>query len=505
MEAGTRWVLPDLAGAVPGAAIEPQRPSELAVGWFDTADLRLLRRGVTLEHRDGGTVPGSWVLHLPGTPAADVTWEGGRDAVPDEVVRLLHGVTGDRALEEVAHVVTTRHRLHVATPEGHVVATVDDDVVDLSRGQWRPGRERHLSVRVAGRAGEAAARSITRHLRRSGARAAGPAADPLAGLLRSRPPAVAHRAGPASPMIEAVAAVIAAGVDRLVASDPRLRLDGDPDAIHDARVATRRLRSDLKTYGDVLDPVWVEQTRNQLRWLGERLGAVRDADVLRERLGRRSEQLSPSMRAGLGDLLAASRLQRDAAYAELLVALESPRYRELLDELERAAGAPPRRDQPSRQAGPVLAALPRRARRPPRTGPDHRAGRAVPRLVGRPWRRLDSRVRAAGAVPSDHELHQVRIGAKELRYAAEAAAPVVGAPAARLAKRAKRLQEVLGDHHDAVVTEAWLERNGVEAGARGAFTAGVLVGVERDEQRALRLTWRREWKTLRATSHGWLR
>ena len=80
---------------------------------------------------------------------------------------------------------------------------------------------------------------------------------------------------------------IANGYERLLDHDYRLRLrPGDPPehAVHQARVATRRLRSDLKTFGPFLDPVWLRHTTAELKWLGNRLGQVRDADVLAQRL-----------------------------------------------------------------------------------------------------------------------------------------------------------------------------------------------------------------------------
>ena len=65
--------------------------------------------------------------------------------------------------------------------------------------------------------------------------------------------------------------------------DDRLRLDpSDPPVldVHQARVAARRLRSDLKTFSLLLEPGWVGRVRDELRWVGDALGAVRDTDVL---------------------------------------------------------------------------------------------------------------------------------------------------------------------------------------------------------------------------------
>ena len=65
-------------------------------------------------------------------------------------------------------------------------------------------------------------------------------------------------------------------------------------------------------------------------------------------------------------------------------------------------------------------------------------------------------VKKLGDPPTDEDLHSVRIGAKRCRYAAEAVAPTIGKRARTFARAAADLQQVLGDHHDAVVAEGWL-------------------------------------------------
>jgi CHAD domain-containing protein len=71
-------------------------------------------------------------------------------------------------------------------------------------------------------------------------------------------------------------------------------------------------------------------------------------------------------------------------------------------------------------------------------------------------------VRRAGRRPSATQLHQIRIKSKQLRYAAEAATPVIGKPAQRTASAAEDVQTVLGKHHDAVAAEAWLRDEWVD-------------------------------------------
>lgn len=125
--------------------------------------------------------------------------------------------------------------------------------------------------------------------------------------------------------------------------DLGVRQSADPEHVHQARVATRRLRSDLRTFGDVLDPGSSGRVRDELRWLGQALGRVRDADVLGIRLRTQAaEELTELDLQGFTKLEQRLALQRQAAYAELLQVLDSDRYINLLDHLT---------DPPSFRAG----------------------------------------------------------------------------------------------------------------------------------------------------------
>jgi CHAD domain-containing protein len=115
-----------------------------------------------------------------------------------------------------------------------------------------------------------------------------------------------------------------------------------------------------------------------------------------------------------------------------------------------------------------------------------RADRETARLVARAWRtmmrRYDRATRLAGH-DRDDALHRTRKSAKRARYTAEAASAALGSPAAKLARRAERLQDVLGDHHDSVVAVQRLagttERP--DTPAADTFVAGRLTEVERRE------------------------
>jgi CHAD domain-containing protein len=94
-----------------------------------------------------------------------------------------------------------------------------------------------------------------------------------------------------SPAREVIKSVLAEAVAAILRNDPLVRLGTDPEGVHQERVATRKLRSHLRTFGPLLEPDWSEPLRSELGWLALALGAVRDREVLLERLRERSKSL----------------------------------------------------------------------------------------------------------------------------------------------------------------------------------------------------------------------
>jgi CHAD domain-containing protein len=275
---------------------------------------------------------------------------------------------------------------------------------------------------------------------------------------------------------DVVTRAIGLSVIRLVLHDPVVRLDVDPEGVHQARVATRRLRSDLRTFRSLIEPSFGASLRDELGWLAGLLGEVRDGDVLLERFRSRVDGLADDDRAGAAPLLVTLEEARDAAHDRLLETLDSERYANLLSTLVDAANAPGLRAE---AAGPAV--------------------EIVPALVRRPWHRLQKRVKACHARPTDAQLHEIRIRTKRVRYAADAVAPVVGKPARAFARAAAGLQEVLGDLNDAVVAAAWL--NGWSArlsDSDAVHAASVLAASEREAAETSRAAWVRAWERLAA-------
>ncbi|HWE69555.1 MAG TPA: CYTH and CHAD domain-containing protein [Acidimicrobiales bacterium] len=495
--------LPDLRTVVGGVVRLPGQ--SLRTAYFDTADFRLWQRRLTLRHRLGEeTDTGTWTLKLPEAPGGavlsrtELTWPGPREPVPDEVTRVLKGVVRRSPLVPIAELASERVRFGLFDAKGRPLGEIDDDTVTVVGGRRDGFRFREVEVEFEG-APARVVEGVLRKFRKAGARSG---REPkLARALDLPPPGRRKALGPKALLGEVVQASLADALDRILDHDYRLRVDPSdlqPEDVHQARVATRRLRSDLKSFGSILDPVWLGHTRAELKWLGERLGRVRDRDVLAGHLER---DLGTGAAAGASELLAGLFKQRRQAARELDEALESDRYLTLLDRLDAGSQLPPFYPVAAGQE-PSRSRHRKRSRHP---HPDDRARAAVPALVGSRWRGLRKRVRQAGRHPSDTELHRIRIGAKQLRYAAEAATPVVGRSAARTARRAERLQTVLGDHHDAVTAEAWLREQAAQGTRAASFAAGILAAGQIRRQRQLRRRWRATWRSLdQSKARAWL-
>jgi CHAD domain-containing protein len=257
-------------------------------------------------------------------------------------------------------------------------------------------------------------------------------------------------------MLDVVRGCLERATERLLAHEVPLLGGDDPEGVHQARVATRRLRSDLHTLRDYVDDEWASALRAELQWLGAELGTVRDIEVLRDRLREHAQVLAR------GEAEAASRAirrldaDREAARAELLAMLRTPRYAELKQSLVRASADPRGTDRAARDAEDELGSV-----------------------VRRPWKKLRRAVDELGDAPADSQLHAVRIRAKRCRYAAEAAAHTVGKPARKFASAVAAVQDVLGEHQDAVVARAWVDKTAPECPVAEAYALGMLAEIER--------------------------
>ena len=270
---------------------------------------------------------------------------------------------------------------------------------------------------------------------------------------------------------EVVCRAIGQSYERLVEHEAELRLDDDPESVHQARVATRRLRSDLRTFEQFVDPQWAADLRAELRWLGSELGAVRDIEVQRDRLRAHAGRLPPVEADAARRVLRRLDADRAAEKSELIAMLNQTRYAQLRTQLAAAACYPTFTEAARENARDAL----------------------VPVVRARA-KKVRGAVRRLGDNPPDEALHAVRVRAKQCRYAAEACAPALGKPARRLARSMTKVQDVLGEHHDAVVASAWLAKTADECSAGEAYAIGMLAQIEREAAAIARAEFPAVWR-----------
>ncbi len=263
-------------------------------------------------------------------------------------------------------------------------------------------------------------------------------------------------------LADLLGAYITAQCSVLIDAETPLR-SGD-DVIHPTRVAVRRLRSTIRVFGDVVDVAQAGALEDELVWWAGLLGAVRDADVMTTRLLGLIESLPPQDVLGpvARKIQVELGVRRKAAMDEVTAALSNERHQALITQLHHW-----RNDPPFTEAAQV---------------PATKAKRYVKRADATVEKRLTAAVAAvrdeAGDAAHTEELfHRARKAGKRHRYAVEAAAPVIGAKAEKVIEARKELQDVLGDHQDAMVSAAFLRSLGGQVGIsanQNGFTYGLL-------------------------------
>ncbi len=281
-------------------------------------------------------------------------------------------------------------------------------------------------------------------------------------------------------------------VEGLRAFEVDVRLDR-PGGVHRFRVAARRLRSNLSGLRPLLDATDVEGLQRGLRDAAGSVGGARDAEVARRRIELLllDEPDSPGVartRERLGRMLAGSAQESRRGALDYF---DGPEYDALTRRLDRFSDLPPWSPSSREPADEVL--------RP---------------LLRKEWARFRRRGREAMAVEggavADEGLHDARKAAKRARYLAEALSPVFGRRTKQLAKAAERVQVVLGDYQDSVITRSLLERAAAEAAAESspeeASALARMVAREERTARELQVGFeRRRAEADRASLRRWMR
>jgi CHAD domain-containing protein len=453
LEIGAAKPLPALGGRRSLAAVGLQGVAdpvvhELDAVYFDTSQLDLLSAKLTLRHRTGGDDAG-WHLKLPAVAGARTEiglplGTGESDPlgaqVPAALADLVLGASRGRPLQPVARIRNRRTVRRLLDSSGSPMVEVADDQVASTRlvrsksaasgfAESSPIRWRELEVEIlAGDRTQLAA--VVTLLQTAGAKPAS-SVSKLARALAD--PAVV---APAKSKAAGAAVVVATGRlrDTLIGTDRALR-EGTADALHDARACARRIRSVLAVFSSLFSAGATRHLRGELQHFGAVLGQARDLQVLHHRLtGQLGEE--PAEYAAAAGRRIDEEMARllPAALAEVSELIRSERYLSMLRELDAFLSVPP---------------LSRRAAKA--------ASSELSFMLAASWQNLAELVDRALADPFDNSVfHEVRKGAKALRYAAEAASATLGENTVVFAAAIEEIQEVLGEHQDALTAAAWL-------------------------------------------------
>ncbi|MFC0681747.1 CHAD domain-containing protein [Lysobacter korlensis] len=473
--------------------------AQFSTKYFDTADLALTSAGITLLHRSGVPDAG-WRLELPAPDGGATVLRRpgiGTNTVPKPLRDALHLHTRGATLVPIGRTRTDRRTISLLDKAGTAVARLRDDRVSgsaaapvdtgplLAWRQWTvelaDGKRRVLD-------------DLGVLLEASNATRAAPEPE-LARILGDRAPSSPGTDEPKrirgrSSAADVVGAHLRQQLAELEHWDVLTRWDA-PDSIHKLRVATRRLRSALATFRPLLDREQTDPIRDELRWIAGLLGEARDLEVSHEYLSKTIADHPVELMIGPVSQHVDRELSgehRDAR-GRAVEAMGTERYFTMVDRLR------------------VLVADP-----PWTPGAEKRAAKLLRGRVTADFKRLRKRV-AAAEVETDPEkrvvlLHDVRKAAKRTRYAAEALVPVHGEDAERFAAAAERVQEVLGDHHDAVTLLPRIRQLGVQAHLDGAnaFSYGRLHALEQTRIAELEAEYRDAWKAAsRKKLRRWLR
>lgn len=250
---------------------------------------------------------------------------------------------------------------------------------------------------------------------------------------------------PEMPVAEACRAIWREQLLRILLLEHGVRRGDQPEAVHQMRVAIRRMRAAERLFASYFRKRSLRPYMGTLKQLGRRLGAVRDLDVGILNLIHFRSHLSKSDRKAVKGMVDELRRKQAAAHSDLVKFLDSAAYTKFItgfDRFCRTSGAGVKwadAQEPGVAPSQVRHTLP---------------SIILTRFEAVRAYETQAELPQPPAYPT---LHALRIQAKYLRYSLEFSQPLLGKDGNRLVAQLKRLQDHLGALNDAHVEQQRLQ------------------------------------------------
>ena len=235
----------------------------------------------------------------------------------------------------------------------------------------------------------------------------------------------------------------------------KLQVENHAEALHDMRVATRRMRETITLFEPLFLAARTKKSLTNVKKVTKVLGLPREIDVNLKLI----RELQPS-----GGLVArAAREHLNAILEE-----EQPRLRKrMLRKLEKT-GLKALREELTQLAHSATTTH----FRPHLLFEEHQAAirenflKLIPRILQDRATPVLNFELGPSSLEDDHAIHQLRIATKKLRYALEITKPLVSIPCDELARDCRALQDIIGAQHDTCMLIECLIRQEAELSSR---------------------------------------